>query len=50
MVIIIIIIMNFFRRVLSECTEAIATSVIPLDTNFPEICALLVLAVLCRPN
>ena len=38
-VIIIIIIINFFRRVFSECTEAIATSLIPLVTNFPEICA-----------
>ena len=28
-----------FRRVFSECTEAIATSLIPLVTNFPEICA-----------
>ena len=38
----IIIIINFFRRVFSECTEAIATSLIPLDTILPEICALIV--------
>ena len=37
-VIIIIIIINFFRVFFSECTEAIATSLIPLVTNFPEIC------------
>ena len=30
---IIIIIINFFRRVFSECTKAIAASLIPLDTR-----------------
>ena len=39
LVIIIIIIIHFFARVFSECTEAVATSLIPLVTNFPEICA-----------
>ena len=37
MLIIIITIIIFFRRVVSECTEAITTSLI--RTNFPEICA-----------
>ena len=27
-----------FIQVFSECTEAITTSLIPLVTNFPEIC------------
>ena len=40
--IIIIIIINFFARVLSECIEAVATSLIPLVTNFPEICAFII--------
>ena len=40
--IIIIIIINFFRRVFSECTEAVATSLIPLVTNFPEIFAFII--------
>ena len=40
-----IIIVHFFRRVCSECTEAIATSLIPLNTILAEICAFL--AVLC---
>ena len=31
-----IIIINFFRRVFSECTEENATSLIPLDTILPE--------------
>ena len=31
-------IVNFFRRVFSECTEAITTSPIPLDTILPEKC------------
>ena len=45
---IIIIIINFFGLFFSECTEAIATSLKPLDTILPEISALsLVLAVLC---
>ena len=50
-VIIIMIIINFFRRVFSEYTEANATSLIPLGTILPESCAFyhlsLVLAVLC---
>ena len=37
--IIIIIIINFFRRVFSKYTEVVTTSPIPLVTNFPEICA-----------
>ena len=39
---IIIIIINFFRRVFSEYTEEIATSVIPLDIILPEICAFII--------
>ena len=39
LVIIIIIIIKFFDRVISECTEAVATSLIPLVTNFHGICA-----------
>ena len=38
-IIIIIIIINFFIQVFSEYAEAITTSLIPLVTNFPEICA-----------
>ena len=38
-IIIIIIIQHFFIQVFSEYTETIATSLIPLVTNFPEICA-----------
>ena len=38
-IIIIIIIINFFKRVFSECTEAVATSPIPHSYKFPEICA-----------
>ena len=38
----IIIIIIFFIRVLSECTEVIATSLLPLVNNFPEICALII--------
>ena len=41
-ILIIIIIIIFFRRVFSECTEAIATSLIPLVTNFPEIWAFII--------
>ena len=37
--ILIIIIIIFFIRVFSECTEAIATSLIPLVNNLPEIYA-----------
>ena len=40
--IIIIIIIKFFRRVFSECTEAVATSFIPLVTNFPGISAYII--------
>ena len=36
---VIIIIIIFFRWVFSECTEAIATSLIQQDTNFPVIVA-----------
>ena len=39
LVIIIIIIIHFFAQVFSVCTEAVATSLIPLVTNFPGICA-----------
>ena len=35
--VIIIIIIHFFTQVFSECTEAVATSLIPLVTNFPGI-------------
>ena len=35
--IIIIIIIHFFAQVFSECTGAVATSLIPLVTNFPGI-------------
>ena len=48
LVIIIIIFINFFQTGFSECTEAIATSHIPLDAILPEFVLLsLVLAVLC---
>ena len=40
--IIIIIIINFFRRVFSEYTGANATSLIPIDTVLPEICAFII--------
>ena len=42
LVIIIIIIIHFFRRVFSECTEAVATSLIPHSYHFPEICAFMI--------
>ena len=42
LVIIIILIINFFRWFFSKCTEAVATSLIPLVTNFPEICAFII--------
>ena len=42
LVIIIIIIIHFFAQVFSVCTEAVATSLIPLVTNFPGICAFLI--------
>ena len=41
-IIIIIIIINFFRRVFSDNTEANATTLVPLDTILPEICAFIV--------
>ena len=40
--IIIIIIINFFRRVFSVYTEAVTTSLIPIDAIPPEICAFIV--------
>ena len=40
-ILILFIIIVFFRLVFLECTEAIATSLIPLVTNFPEICVLI---------
>ena len=42
LVIIIIIIIHFFRRVFSECTEAIATSLIPHSYHFAEIFAFMI--------
>ena len=39
---IIIIVIIFFIRVFSECTVAIATSLILLVTNFPESCAFII--------
>ena len=41
-IIMIIIIINLFSRVFSECAEAIIIALIPLDTILPEICALLI--------
>ena len=41
-IIIMIILIKFFRRVFSECTEAITTSLMPLDTILPEICAFII--------
>ena len=41
-VIIIIIIINFFRWVFSEYTEANSTSLKRLDTILPEICAFII--------
>ena len=35
-------IINFFRRVFSEYTEANATSLIPLDTILPEKCVFII--------
>ena len=37
-----IIIINFFRRVFSEYTEAVSTSLILIDAILPEICAFIV--------
>ena len=42
LLVIIIIIIKFFRRVFSECTEAVATSLYQTVTNFPEICAFMI--------
>ena len=39
LLIIIIIIIHFFRRVFSECTEAVLHHLYHIVTNFPEICA-----------
>ena len=41
-IIIIIIIIHFFARVFLECTEAVASSLIPLVTKFLEICAFII--------
>ena len=42
LVIIIIVTQHFFIRVFSEDTETNAMSLIPLDTNFPEISAFII--------
>ena len=42
LLVIIIIIIHFFRRVFSECTEAVATSLYHIVINFPEICAFII--------
>ena len=42
LVIIIIVSQHFFIRVFSEDTETNAMSLIPLDTNFPEIFAFII--------
>ena len=39
---IIFIIINFFRWVFSEYIETNATSLVPLDTTLPEICAFII--------
>ena len=41
-IIIIIIIIHFFIRVFSEFTEAVTTSLIPIDAILPEICVFIV--------
>ena len=41
-IIIIIIFINFFRLVFSECTEANTTALVPLDTSLPGICAFII--------
>ena len=41
-IIIIIFIINFFIRVFSEYTEAVTTSLIPVDAILPEICTFIV--------
>ena len=42
MILIIILIINLFRRVFSECTEANATSLLLLDTILLEIYAFII--------
>ena len=39
---VIIMMTHFFRWVFSVCTEAIATSLIPLDTILPDVCAFII--------
>ena len=34
--------MNFLARFFLDCTEAVASSLITLVTNFPEICAFII--------
>ena len=41
-IMIIIFIINFFIRVFSEYTEAVTTSLIPIDATIPEICTFIV--------
>ena len=41
-IIIIIFIINYFIRVFSEYTEAVTTSLIPIDAILPEICTFIV--------
>ena len=41
-IVIIFIIINFFIRVFSEYTEAVTTSLIPIDAILPEICTFIV--------
>ena len=38
----IIIIINFFRRVFSEYTEAVTTSLVPIDAILPENCTFII--------
>ena len=39
---IIIIIKHFFRRIFSKYTEAVTTSIIPIDAILPEICVFII--------
>ena len=48
-ILLIIIIINFLAQVFSDCTEVVATSLIPLVTNFSEICAFIIGKV-CEKN
>ena len=41
---------QLLQTVFSECTEANATSLIPLDTILPEICAFIIGFPLLLPN